>query len=115
MKTYLILILIGSALSGLVYAESCIALENGVKTLCNDYSNFKKKDPTKLKNLCSSGDLNMGGMIIANTFSNDGCDQKGAIAKCRLRDFDVTIYFTGKLKDLEKGCKVFKSAEFIKL
>jgi hypothetical protein len=96
-------------------AMSCLTVENGKKTLCNDYSNSKKKDPNRLKNLCSAGNINVTGLKIINSFSSEGCSHTGSIAKCRINGFDRTIYYSGDLENIKKGCKFFKKAEFIKL
>jgi hypothetical protein len=96
-------------------ANSCTTVENGKVTLCNNYAKSGAKFAVKQKSFCSKGDLNMAGMIIKNTFKEESCPLKAAIAKCRNRDRDVTIYYSGDMADLKKGCKVFKSASFIKL
>ncbi|MCR9206296.1 MAG: hypothetical protein NXH75_17070 [Halobacteriovoraceae bacterium] len=96
-------------------ASSCLTIENGKRTLCNNYNHLKKKDPVKLKKLCSAGNLNMAGMVIKNLYKEEKCPTDGAKAKCILRGQDTTIYYNGEFKDLEKGCKVFKSAVFEKL
>ncbi|MDC1173914.1 hypothetical protein OAT67_00850 [Bacteriovoracaceae bacterium] len=111
----LILCSILFTLSQFVSAMSCDTIENGKKTMCNSYTHFKKKDPVKLKKLCTAGDMDTPYMKIKGVLNKTECNPKGAIAKCRLRDHDMTIYFSGEMKVLEKGCKFFKKAEFIKL
>lgn len=100
------------------YSMSCTTLENGKKTTCNNYSNLKQKDPAKLAKLCQAGDLQMGKLVIVNKLSQDSCDPTDAIAKCRRHGADITFYYSDislDLQTIEKGCKVFKDAELIKL
>lgn len=104
-----------SLLSFSTSASSCLTIENGKKSLCNNYSHLKKKDPVKLKKLCSAGNIKVTGMVIENIYKEESCPTEGAKAKCILRGHDTTIYYTGDLPDLEKGCKVFKTAVFKKL
>lgn len=98
-----------------VKAQSCNTFENEKKTICNEYSNFKNKDPKKLTILCSMGNIKAGTKVITNKFSNDSCDPKEAIAKCNRKGKDLTFYYSGKVEDLKKGCTVFKDAKFVEL
>jgi len=96
-------------------AMSCDTIENGKKTICNSYLEMKKSTPSKLKKLCSAGDMDTTYLKIKGVFNSTDCNPKGAIAKCRLRGHDTTFYYSGEMADLKKGCKFFKKAEFIKL
>ena len=92
------------------WANHCLTIENGVKSLCNNYAKSDAKYVAKQKKICSRGDLKIAGMVITNKFSTGSCSTEGAIAKCSRKGRDMTIYYTGDMADIEKGCKFFKGA-----
>ncbi len=112
----LILMGILLTLSANAHSTACMSLKNDQKSVCNDYSNLKQKDPEKLKRFCSSGDINTAGLKIVNHIV-EKCDSKDAVAKCRKDGHDVTFYYGKGLtfEEMKRGCKVFKNTEFIKL
>ncbi len=102
-------------LTNLATANSCLTIQNGKKILCNNYAKAGAEYTTKQEKFCKKGDLNMAGMVIKNQFLAKKCDLTKAVAKCRRKGRDMTVYYNGEIADLEKGCKFFKSAELIKL
>jgi hypothetical protein len=105
-----IIALSGLLLSSSVYSYSCKTTENGVQTICNEYSGSESS--AKLKKICDAG--NFG--TTKSTFTKSKCDQTNLIAKCIVKSKKVkTFYYKGNdlsAEQLEKGCKFFKDAVF---
>lgn len=97
------------------FSQSCLTIQNGTKTLCNNYAYLKNKKEDSLKKLCSLGNIKNQGITVSNKFSKSECDEKGAIAKCSKKGKVLTVYYTGEIKDLERGCGFLKNTEFTKL
>jgi|GEM_PF-5817472 len=95
----------------------CKVFENGKVSKCEEYPN--SKNPDKLKKLCSYNNIKAGPVTIKGVYVEGACDSKEAVAKCKLpKSGFISYYFKAidlTFEEMEKGCKVFKSAVFTKL
>jgi hypothetical protein len=97
-------------LSTSTLALSCDTLENGVRTICNDYSDSGNAE--QLKKLCAMGNIG----TTKGRFSKAGCNQSNVAAKCVVKSRDVSTYYYERsglsAEQMEKGCKFFKDGVF---
>lgn len=61
------------------------------------------------------GDMDTPYMKIKNTYQEGNCATDGAIGKCSQDGNDLTIYFSGEIADMKKGCGYLKNTVFTKL